>query len=382
MRICLYTETALPTLGGQEMVVDALAREFLALGHEPMVLAPPPRRLAMADHEFPYAVIRHPRFVSTRRFVSWYTRWLWQLYRTRGFDVLHCHSVYPTGYLAALARDRLNVPIVVTSHGGDVREGNCRLAKPGLPARHTAGIAGADALIAISQVTRTGFLRLYPPASNIVDIPNGVDIAPFASGAPRPGGLDSRIRSAAFLLFLGRLRRQKGVDVLLDAMAILNSAFDVHLVIAGEGDERLELQAQSKRLALDKRVHFLGPVTGPSKTWLLQNACFVVMPSRTAEAFPLVVMESYAAGRPVVGTAIPGLADLIASGQTGLLVDPESPLELAGALTTLLADSELTRACGDRAQRIAQGYSWTSVARRHIDLYEQLREMRVARRAA
>ena len=382
MRICLYTETALPTLGGQEMVVDALARQFLALGHEPMVLAPPPKRLRLADHEYPYPVIRHPRFVSTRRFVSWYTHWLWQLYRTRGFDVLHCHSVYPTGYLAALTRDRLNVPIVVTSHGGDVREGNCRLAKPGLPERHRMGIAGADALIAISQVTRAGFLRLCPEAANIVSIPNGVDLEPFAKAAARPHALDARIRPGAFMLYLGRLRHQKGVDLLLDAMTMIDSGFDTQLVVAGDGVERPALEAQAARLKLNDRVTFLGAVTGTIKTWLLQNAQFLVIPSRLAEGFGLVVTESYAAGRPVIGTAIPGLVELVTNGQNGMLVDPESPAQLAAAMTALLADPALARSYGENARRLAPGFSWTAVADRHIALYEQLREMRWARRAA
>ena len=382
MRICLYTETALPTVGGQEMVVDALARQFVALGHEPVVLAPNPKHERLADHEFPYPVVRHPRFVSTRRFVSWYSRWLRQLYRTHGFDVLHCHSVYPTGYLAALTRDQLNVPVVCTSHGGDVREGNCRLQKPGLPERHSLGIAGADALVAISQVTREGFLRLHPRAANIVSIPNGVDLEPFAAPAPRPAGLDARIQPGRYILYLGRLRHQKGVDLLLDAVAMLDPTFDARLVVAGDGVERPALAAQSARLQIDDRVTFLGAVAGSDKTWLLQNCQFMVVPSRLAEGFGLVVTESYAAERPVVGTAIPGLVELVESGNTGLLVDPESPEQLAAAITALLADPLLARTYGANAGRIAPRYSWRSVAERHIELYEQLREARRTRRAA
>src|SRR5207253_10824191 len=105
MRICLYTDTALPKMGGQEMVVDALAREYLALGHEPIVLAPRPRRpLHPQDGDLAYPVVRHPRFFSTRLFVSWYRWFLQRLYRRRPFDVLHCHVIYPPSYLAALSR--------------------------------------------------------------------------------------------------------------------------------------------------------------------------------------------------------------------------------------------------------------------------------------
>ncbi len=160
MRICLYTSTALPKMGGQEMVVDTLARHFSALGHEATVLAPRHRHLAIDDARLPYPVVRHPRFLSTRRFVAWYRRWLLELYHWNRFDVLHCHDVYPTGYLAALCRRDIDAPVVITSHGGDVREGNVRLAKPGLPARHTLALEQADALIAISGCTRDGILAV------------------------------------------------------------------------------------------------------------------------------------------------------------------------------------------------------------------------------
>ena len=73
MRICLYTETALPQVGGQEMVVDTLARTYQALGHEAVVLAPQPHSAYRArDEQLPYRVVRHPRFFSSRDFVSWY----------------------------------------------------------------------------------------------------------------------------------------------------------------------------------------------------------------------------------------------------------------------------------------------------------------------
>src|SRR5204862_7713401 len=85
MRICLYTDTALPKMGGQEMVVDALARQFLALGHPPVVFAPKPRKLSIRGESYPYEVVRHPRFFSTQYFIGFYKWFLLQHYRQAPF---------------------------------------------------------------------------------------------------------------------------------------------------------------------------------------------------------------------------------------------------------------------------------------------------------
>jgi glycogen synthase len=383
MRICLYTETALPVLGGQEMVVDALAREFLALGHEPVVLAPSPRHIPAADHELPYPVVRHPRFVSTRHFMEWYKHWLQRAHRQYRFDLLHCHSIYPCGYLAMLCEGQLGIPTVITSHGGDVHIEGRRLSKPGFPFRYGRSIAAADALIAISKFTYDGYLRLCPSARNIVSIPNGVDLEPFAHDESRPSGLDSQVQSGEYFLFIGRLHPRKGVDILLDAMSHIPAQQRTKLVIAGDGDQRAALEAQSMRLGLAKHVHFLGSARGAAKVWLLQNALFTVTPSRVWEAFGLVVLESYAAGRGVIATTLPGMMDLIEPGRTGLLVPPDAPTALANAIKALSANPAKTRQFGDRARELAQDFSWRSIASRHLQLYNQLAAAPVTiRRAA
>ncbi|HEY2839863.1 MAG TPA: glycosyltransferase family 4 protein [Pirellulales bacterium] len=382
MRICLYTETALPRIGGQEVVVDSLAREFLALGHQPTVLAPRPKRTRLHDAEFPYPVIRHPRFISTRRLVSWYRHWLIRANDRQRFDAIHCHSVYPCGYLAGLARERLGTPIVVTSHGGDVREGNCRLVKPGLTERHALGVQMADAAIAISGFTREGFLRLYPQAANIVDIPNGVDLEPFVEQASRPNDLDASIQPGEYLLFLGRLARRKGVDVLLDALGKSAAKQNIQLVIAGEGAERPALEAQARQLGLADCVRFVGAVGGSKKIWLLQNTRCLVMPSRDWESFGLVWLEAHAAGRPVIATTLPGLIGLVQPERTGLMVAPESSTELAAALDRIVSDRALAERFGAEALRVAQQYSWRTIAERHLALYSELRERRKLPRAA
>ena len=371
MRICLYTGSALPKLGGQEAVVDALARHLQRLGHEPTVLAPRPRpRLPLRprDGDLPYPVIRHPRFYSTHHLVGWYRTFLLRAHRRTPFDVIHCHDAYPTGYVAALCKPTTGVPLVITSHGGDVRAGNARLSKPGLRPRFLRAVAAADALVCIGRFTREAFAQLGATELQMVDIPNGVD--PVAVVA-RPADLDAAILPGRYLLFLGRLAHRKGVDTLLKALSLLPPAGGVELVIAGSGDLGPAIERDVRERQLEGRVSLVGRVAGAEKAYLLRNAMAVVMPSRGWEAFPLVVLEAYAAGRPVVASAVAGLEDLVTP-DTGLLVPPESPTEWAAAMRRVWEDQPWRESAGQAARAAAKGYEWDAIARRHVELYERL----------
>lgn len=380
MRICLYTETALPTIGGQELVVDALAREYTNQGHDVVVLAPTPRRgLVANDRRLPYRVIRHPRFLSTRRLIEWYQYPLLKLHQKFPFEVLHCHSVHPCGYLGALCQDRLQAALVLTSHGGDIREGGARIRKPGARSRAITALRRADTVVSISGFT-TQALRRLEPTARIVEIQNGVDLSPFDNPpfdnpSARPPELDPRIRAGQYVLFLGRLHPRKGVDILLEAWAASLAKTDsgMTLAIAGDGGERDALANQAGRLRILPSVCFLGRVAGPHKTWLLQNARCGCIPSRDWEAFPLVVMEAFAAGKPMIGTRIRGLEDLITHGRTGWLVAPESPVELAAALHEMSVDHRSLQNYGANARRTALDHGWPSIAARHLALYQSIR---------
>ncbi len=373
MRICLYTSTAHPKLGGQEAVVDALARHFTQLGHRAVVLAQMPRApIRPRDQELPYPVARHPRFVSTRRFVSFYRRWLIKLHAREKFDVIHCHDVYPTGYLAALAKPALRIPIVITSHGGDVKEDNVRIIKPGMRPRFIRAVESADVLISIGKFTEEGYRKLSSNLPPMVSIPNGIDLKPFEQPAPRSARIDAKIENGKYILFLGRLARRKGGDVLLRAIARLPASSQVVFVIAGTGDEEGVLRALAEQLNIGPRVRFVGRADGTEKMWLLQNALCVVMPSRVWEAFPLVLIEAFAAGKPVVGSDIPGIRDLIEPDRTGILVPEESDEALADVLQKLISKPDDARRMGEAARQTAKNFSWDAIAARHLSLYASL----------
>ena len=146
------------------------------------------------------------------------------------------------------------------------------------------------------------------------------------------------------------------------------------MVIAGTGDDQAVLEATKDSLGLVDRVRFVGRVEGNDKIYLLQNAIATVMPSRVWEAFPLVVLETFAAGRAIMGTRVPGIADLIEDASTGFLFEDEDSEGLAQILRKTFAQPDQLIQIGAAARQVAERYSWASVAAMHIELYRGLLE--------
>jgi glycosyltransferase involved in cell wall biosynthesis len=373
VRICLYTNTAFPKRGGQELVVDALARGLIEAGEQAVVLAPRPGFFSPPDDSrSAYPVLRHPRFISTRRGVEAYGWFLRRCFKKTRFDVLHCHGVYPVGYLGALSRRSTGIPMVITDHAYPFKDGKPRDPKPSTRDRHLHALESADALVAISATIHENYLRLLPGARRIVRIPHGVATDELRRPVARPPDLGPEARPGEYALFLGRWKHQKGVDLLLRSIAMMQAGGPSLVVIAGEGPEGPALKKLSARLGLAGRAMFVGWVSGEKKAYLLQNAGCLVVPSRWAESFGLVAIESFAAGRPVVATAVPGLRELIRDGANGTLVEPESPAALSRALVEMFADPRRQEALGAAGRKVAEGHDSARVIERHVELYREI----------
>ncbi len=373
MRICIYTETALPLVGGQEIVVDQLARQFIELGHDVVVLAAQHRGgIVTRDCDLPYCVKRHPRFISTHRFISWYKRYVSQLQQAFPFDVIHCQSVQPTGYVAACCRTLTNVPVVVTSHCGDICPDSSLLKKPRAIDRCRRALARADAVVTISEFADQCLRALGPLPRRVERIINGVECSRFALPVGRSRFLDDRILPGTYFLFLGRVIHRKGVDLAVKALHSAAGRIAKHLVIAGEGTELSSVRLLASTLGIMDRVHFVGRVEGDEKTWLLQNCIATLVPSRYSEGCPLVVLESFAAGRPVIASLTPGLQELVSRGDTGYLVQSDSPESLANAMIDAASAPHVANHLGSSAQCFARLHDWSAVARRYCDLFERL----------
>lgn len=190
-----------------------------------------------------------------------------------------------------------------------------------------------DRLVGNTRDIVAWIIRQGWPADRAHYLPN---FAADLAGAP-----PAELAGGTKLLAMGRLHRNKGFDIAIRALAALPGA---HLSIAGEGPERAALEALAREVGVAERVTFLG---WRSDIGALLAGCDVFVCSSRHEPLGNIVLEAWSAGRPVVAAAAQGPSELIADGETGLLVPVEDAEALARGVATLIADPQ-------RASRIAQ----------------------------
>jgi glycogen(starch) synthase len=211
------------------------------------------------------------------------------------------------------------------------------------------------------------------PPDKISIIPNGIRPAAFQA-AP---DLEVRRRFAApeekIIFFIGRLVREKGVQVLLEALPLIRNRFPaVRAVIAGQGPYFEELHRLALNLGLDGHVVFAGFIDEATRNQLYAHADVAVFPS-LYEPFGLVVLEAMAAGTPVVASDTGGFSETIMHGVNGLKAAAGSAADLAEQVCALLGDPELSRRLARQAlQEVEEKYSWPAIARQYEAIYQQI----------
>jgi glycosyltransferase involved in cell wall biosynthesis len=275
---------------------------------------------------------------------------------TRTADLVHCHD-----WMTVLAGVRLRQvtgrPLVYNVHLP--QEKGLRGTLENL------GLLAADVVLVNSRAVRSELLARGLPVRRIEVVPNGVDLQTFRPAAdwPRDGG---------YVLFVGRLVTQKGVEVLLRAFdAVLRRCPESRLVIAGEGDLELYLERVACHLGFPDRVRMVGWQTGAALVELYQRAQVVVVPS-LYEPFGIVALEAMACGRPVVASRVGGLAEVLEDTVEGYLVPRGDHLELASRLAGLLLDPQLRERMGEAARRRAASFGWERTAQETLALYQGL----------
>jgi glycosyltransferase involved in cell wall biosynthesis len=212
-------------------------------------------------------------------------------------------------------------------------------------------------LVAMSEGLATQLRSINAAAEILV---NGLGVAP-----PDVGKLARPVPRSS--VFVGRLDVEiKGLDLLLDALAILPHGF-TELTIVGDGRGRRKVEEQIRRLGLNESVRLLGDVRGDAKWRLLAEAQLIVMPSR-GETFGLTALEALSVGRPVLAFDIPNLRSIVTE-ERGVLVEPFDVSSFAEAWARLLKDPDECDRLGCAGSRYARDQSWDAVAERQEAFY-------------
>jgi glycosyltransferase involved in cell wall biosynthesis len=211
-------------------------------------------------------------------------------------------------------------------------------------------------VIAISQSTKDDLIARGFAEEPIQVIPNGVNVE-----ALTPGAEEDRF-TVPTALYLGRLKRYKGVDLILRAVAMLrDEGVFMELVVAGGGDYRSSLEALVHELRLEDRVRFAGVVSESAKQDLFRRAWVHVLAS-PKEGWGISNLEAAACGTPTIASDSPGLRDSVVDGKTGVLVPHGDVPALAEAVGGLLNDPARRREMGRAARRFAETLSWDAAA--------------------
>ena len=361
MRILFWTELFWPYIGGAEVFAAKLLLALRERGHEFIVVTrqddpslPETSSFnGIPVYRFPfYATLlagNIDQLIKIRRQVI-------ELKRAFAPVLAHINSFGPSVLFHLGTANAHPAPLLFTLHGDQYPPpvGRDTLLEQALRAADWVTVPS----VATVEYTRhlvPGFVPRVSVIYNGVEVPS-LRPEPLPIAAPR-------------LLCLGRLFAEKGVDLLLTALAsIVDRCPQARLVIAGDGPERSALEQQAAELGLGHRVEFTGWIAPAAVPALINTATLVVMPSRR-EALPLVALEAASMARPVVATRVGGLPEVVAHEQTGLLVAPEDSDALAEAIAFLLEHPETARRMGQAARRRAEEvFSWT----RCVDAYETL----------
>ena len=312
-------------------------------------------------------------------------------------DIVHTHTWY-AAMAGFLAKKLYRFPFVLTTHSLEpLRAWKAEQLGSGYAMSawmERTAILEADAVIAVSQGTKADILRAYPEIDpdRIHVIYNGIDLNEYQKTPDTTALLEYGVDpSQPYVLFVGRITRQKGVTHLVDAIPHLPPRTQV-VLCAGAPDTpeiAAEMREKVERVrAVNPRVIWIEKMLAKPEAIQLYSNCSVFCCPSVYEPFGIINLEAMACKAPVVASATGGILEVVVDGVTGYLVlfdqdsltgfpiNPEEfSRDLARKVTALLADSAKARSFGEAGRRrVEEKFSWTAIAEQTIELYRILIE--------
>jgi glycosyltransferase involved in cell wall biosynthesis len=384
MRIGMFADMYLPHVSGVTNHISLYKRRFEELGHEVFVFTFGDRDYADAEPN----VVRTPGIPwgeTGWRFATALSREAREALAT--LDVAHVHHPFQSGRLVRPLCARHDIPLVFTNH-----------TRYDLYSDAYAGFVPRGVRYTYLRTQLGGFCRscdlVIAPAASIAEwltgfadyphaavIPNGIDIARFASPATRVSRAELGFaEDDVVFCYAGRLGPEKNTEWLAEEFALAAASSPrARLLVIGDGPSRATAERIIAEAGVAERTRFLG-MQPYDRLPALEAAADVFVTGSVSEVHPLVVIEAMAAGLPVVAVDSPGIGDTVADGATGLLATAAEPGALASRMTRLATDDAERTRMGSAAVAAADNYSWTHTADVVLAHYERLVRARAGSR--
>ena len=362
MKIGLVCPYIYPAGGGVAQHVQFLYQGLRQRGHDVRILTAShgPQRASEGDIIRLGVGFSVPinASVGTLTFSPRYLSQIGRMLERERFDVLHFHEPFVPFLSLFLLRESTSVNIA-TFHAYAGFSPSYEFGSRTLRG-YAARLHGR---IAVSAAARHFIDRFFPGDYKV--IPNGVDVARFATAVPIARWQDGTPN----VLFVGRHEPRKGLLDLLKAHRILRrTGGKSRLLVVGSGPQEREARRYVATRGLNG-VEFLGRVSDDEKAQLYKTADVFASPATGGESFGIVLLEAMAAGTPIVASDIHGYKGVVRRGREGLLVPPRQPRELAIAIDRLVGDPVLREQMGAAGQIRAEEFSWPRVTAKVDDYY-------------
>lgn len=277
------------------------------------------------------------------------------------FDLIDAYYFFPDGVAAAILGKIFEKPVVITAYGNDIS----LIPNDPLARRQIQWAASrAAGITTVCQALKEALISLGAPESRIRVVLHGVDLSLFRPSDDRAETRRDLGLVRPTLLSVGHLIERKGHDLVISAMRALP---DMELLVAGDGEEEINLRRLAQEIHVADRVHFLGHV---SQDQLVNyyNAADALVLASSREGIANVIMEALACGTPVVATAVWGAPEVITSPVAGVLIKERSEAALADGVKCLLGNLPARSA----TRKFVEPYTWEATTRGHLALLDDI----------
>ncbi|MBR4446828.1 glycosyltransferase family 4 protein [Methanobrevibacter sp.] len=324
-----------PHVGGVGVHIHTLSKKLVEMGHEVYVITYPHKEIKDIDgiHVIGTKGLNVPG-VRGLMFKKNAKKALETLIEKEDIDIIHGHYLFPAGAAAVEVGKKHNIKTYVTAHGSDMFE--LYKTQPLMRSTIRNVLRDADGVFAVSNALRHEII-----ATGVVGIAgktkiswNSVDINRFTNHPNDSFRKEFKLDDKPIVLFVGNLIKRKNVDSLLEAKKISNS--DYYLVIVGEGP----LFKKLKKKVDEDNIHDVIFTGAREDVENIIPSCDVLILPSFSESFGLVLIEALACGKPVIGSDVGGITEIITK-DVGLLINPKDVVSIARATDRILKDDEL-----------------------------------------